>query len=383
MRISLGVAIAMLVIAGALRGFAPRLLAGVRSARRGRGARASSCGWAGRARRSSNFLPSRPRLGSVIADTGFAAGGLGRETVARIAARPRVGDARRRAAGRTCPSWLREVLNGLRPVPRGIAKALLGDPDGVAALKLAFSDPAARGEILSALAVIGRGGAGEDEILAGALADVAPEIRRRGVAVAAAIARRQASERQAETPATRTADRRTRRRCAPRSAIESADVRAAVLQEAATLPPRDAAGIVTLALRDPDPALRRRAEEASEALAAREPAAVVAALADLLQGGDAGARRAALVLFESIAARAPAASAPVLGRVVLAERTPDDARVAALVILRRTGPPSPTLRPALEKAIRPESSPRLRAAALPLYARLVSPPRRRRSRATR
>ncbi len=153
----------------------------------------------------------------------------------------------------------------------------------------------------------------------------------------------------------------------------SADVRAAVLQEAATLPPRDAAGIVTLALRDPDPALRRRAEEATEALAAREPAAVVAALADLLQGGDAGARRAALVLFESIAARAPAASAPVLGRVVMNERTPDDARVAALLILRRTGPPSPTLRPALEKAIRPESSPRLRAAALPLYARLVSP----------
>src|SRR5205085_2395734 len=80
------------------------------------------------------------------------------------------------------PGWLREVLNGLRPVPRGIAKALLGDPDGVAALKLAFSDPAARGEILSALAVIGRGGAGEDEILAGALADVAPAVRRCGAA---------------------------------------------------------------------------------------------------------------------------------------------------------------------------------------------------------
>ncbi len=275
------------------------------------------------------------------------------------------------------PGWLREVLNGLRPVPRGIAKALLGDPDGVAALKLAFSDPAARGEILSALNVIGRGGAGEDEILAGALADVAPEIRRRGVSVAAAIARRQAGEtsggRQGKDAAARTGG--STHAATLRAALgdRSADVRAAVLQEAATLPPSDAAGIVTLALRDPDPALRRRAEEASEALAARDPAAVVAALADLLQGGDAGARRAALVLFESIAARAPAASAPVLGRVVLAERTPDDARVAALVILRRTGPPSPTLRPALEKAIRPESSPRLRAAALPLYARLVSP----------
>ena len=63
----------------------------------------------------------------------------------------------------------------------------------------------------------------------------------------------------------------------------------------------------------------------------------------------------------------------MLVRVVLSERVPDDARVAALSILRRTGPPSPALRPALEKAIRPETSPRLRAAALPLYARLVSP----------
>ena len=55
-------------------------------------------------------------------------------------------------SGTHVPGWLREVLNGLRPVPRGIAKALLGDPDGVVALKQAFSDPAARGEILSALA---------------------------------------------------------------------------------------------------------------------------------------------------------------------------------------------------------------------------------------
>ena len=377
MRISLGVAVAMLVIAA--------LYADSRRAYSlafeppDAGAAARVVVRLGRPRTAFlNFLPSSPGLGSVIADTGFAAGGLGRDTVARIAG-GRVSGTLDGAPPGQVPGWLREVLNGLRPVPRGIAKALLGDPDGVAALKLAFSDPAARGEILSALNVIGRGGAGEDEILAGALADVAPEIRRRGVSVAAAIARRQADEtigsRQAPEAKEKARTGGSTHAATLRAALgdRSADVRAAVLQEAATLPPRDAAGIVTLALRDPDPALRRRAEEATEALAARDSAAVVAALADLLQGGDAGARRAALVLFESIAARAPAASAPVLGRVVLAERTPDDARVAALNILRRTGPPSPTLRPALEKAIRPESSPRLRAAALPLYARLVSP----------
>src|SRR6266496_2547321 len=99
-----------------------------------------------------------------------------------------------------------------------------------------------------------------------------------GVAVAAAIARRQA--RDGADASGRAGG--TTHAATLRAALgdRSADVRAAVLQEAAALPPRDAAGIVTLALRDPDPALRRRAEEASEALAAREPAAVVAALAD-------------------------------------------------------------------------------------------------------
>jgi HEAT repeat protein len=150
-------------------------------------------------------------------------------------------------------------------------------------------------------------------------------------------------------------------------------VRAAVLQEAPTLPPIEAAGILTLALRDPDATLRRRAEEETGALAARAPGTVVDALVDVLQSSDAGARRAALTLFEEIAAREPAASATALGRVVTGERTPDDVRVAALFILRRAGAPSPALRPVLEKAIRPESSPRLRAAALPLYARLISP----------
>src|SRR6185436_20928588 len=105
----------------------------------------------------------------------------------------------------------------------------------------------------------------------------------------AAIARRQARETEDSRPARDPKDGAARTNGSTHAATlraaladRSADVRAAVLQEAATLPPRDAAGIVTLALRDPDPALRRRAEEASEALAAREPAAVVAALADLL-----------------------------------------------------------------------------------------------------
>jgi HEAT repeat protein len=334
-----------------------------------------------------NFLPNRPPLGSILADTGYTAAGVSRDTVARIATGGATGTLDAPPPGPNgrshVPGWLREVLNGLRPVPRGIAKALLGDPDGVAALKQAFTDPSARSEILSALSVIGRGGAGEDEILADALADHAPEIRRRGVEVAAAIDRRQAGETIDRRQPSETVDRRQGENRQPpgahaailRTALadRSADVRAAVLQEAPTLPAAEAAGILTLALRDPDPTLRRRAEAATAALAERAPGTVVDALVDVLQSPDAGARRAALTLFESIAARSPAESAAALARVVTNEKVADDVRVAALLILRRAGAPAPTLRPVLERAIRPESSPRLRAAALPLYARLISP----------
>src|SRR5579871_4194174 len=321
-----------------------------------------------------NFLPHHPPLGSIVADTGYTAGGLSHDTVVRIASGSATGTLDTPPPGpggrSHVPGWLREVLNGLRPVPRGIAKALLGDPDGVAALKQAFADPSARGEILSTLAVIGHGGAGEDEILADALADHAAEIRRRGVEVAAGIDRRRAAEKAEPRPAEGAHAAILRAALADRSP----NVRAAVLQEAPTLPAVEAAGILTLALRDSDPTLRRRAEAETAALAERAPAVVVEALVDVLQSPDAGARRAALTLFESIAAKAPTQSAAALGRVVTNEKVADDVRVAALSILRRAGAPSPALKPVLEKAIRPEASPRLRAAALQLYARLISVP---------
>jgi HEAT repeat protein len=312
-----------------------------------------------------SFLPNRPRFGTIIADTGFAAAGLGTDTAARISAGKATGTldapASDRDPGRSAvPAWLREVVNGLRPVPRGVAKALIGDPDGVTALKQAFSDPLARRETLEALAVIGRGGAGEDEILAAALADSAPEVRRRGVEVAASIDSPQGN----------------RAHGAPlRSALgdKSADVRAAVLRETATLPAAEAAGILAVALRDPDPTFRKSAEAATTALATRAPGAAASALEPVLQSPDGGVRRAGLTLLETIAASDPAACAAPLRKVVADEKAPEEARVEALFILRRAGTPAADLRPLLEQAVRPEASPRLRAAALPLYARLVTP----------
>ena len=280
------------------------------------------------------LLPTRPRLGDVIADTGFSAASLVAETADRIATGKATGTldpgdrspaaalpvapapagskpaatAAARPAGATSarpvPAWLREVLNGLRPVPRGVAKSLLGDPDGITSLKHAFSDPLARRETLEALAVIGRGRAGEDEILAAALADSAPEIRRRGVAVAAAIDRVQGGGPRGATLRSALADK-------------SLDVRTAVLAETATLPPAEAAGILTVALRDPDPNFRRSAEAATESLAERAPAVAAEAVQQVVQSSDGGVRRSALALFERIAARAPADCAGALAQVVV------------------------------------------------------------------
>jgi HEAT repeat protein len=334
------------------------------------------------------LLPTRPRLGSVIADTGFSAASLVSETADRIAAGKATGtldrgggaggggggatlaagtattaggDRKYGAAGaRAVPAWLREVLNGLRPVPRGVAKSLLGDPDGVTALKHAFSDPLARRETLEALAVIGRGRAGEDEILAAALADSAPEIRRRGVEVAAAIDRMQGGGSHGATLRSALADK-------------SLDVRAAVLNETTTLSPAEAAGILTVALRDPDPAFRHTAEVATETLAERAPAVAAEAVQQIVQSSDGGVRRSGLALLERIATRASAECAGALAHVVSNEQAPEEARVSALLILRRAGAPAPTLRAILERAVRPEASPRLRAAALPLYVRLIDP----------
>jgi HEAT repeat protein len=328
-----------------------------------------------------NFLPNSPRLGSILADTGFATGSLGPESVARIGegrisgtfeAQPPGGAAAagaETARGPATPGWLREVLNRLRPVPRGVSKALLGDPDGVTALKNAFSDPAARRETLEALAVIGRGRAGEDEILGAALADGAPEIRRRGVEVAASIDRRLA----AGTPDGNRAPPANGGTLRSALADKSIDVRAAVLREAATLPADEAASILAVALRDPDAAFRREAEEATRLLAARAPTAAAQALEKVLESPDGGIRRAALALLEAVATRAPAECLGALTHLAENEQAPEEARVSALSMLRRAGPPAPALKPLLEKAVRPESSPRLRTAALPLFAQLVSP----------
>jgi HEAT repeat protein len=306
-----------------------------------------------------SFLPGAPGEG-LLADTGFAAAGLAPEVSARIAA-GKVSGALERDPKAPLPHWLRSALDGLRPVPRGVALVLLGDPGGITSLKQAFADPLSRREALDTLAVIGSGRAGEDEILAAALGDPSPEIRRRGVEVAAAIDRRLGKGSHGTTLRNALGDR-------------SFEVKTAVLREASTLPPDEAAGILGVALADRDAGFRRMAEKGVLELATRSPAAAAAATRPVVQSPDALSRRTGLALLDQIATQAPNEIARTLLDLVSDEKAPEEARVAALVYLRRPGIPLEELRPVLEKAaVGSESSPRLRTAALPLYARLIDP----------
>jgi HEAT repeat protein len=306
-----------------------------------------------------NFIPAQPRFGSVVADTGFASTGVANDLVRRIAGGHASGTLDKNRST-PIPIWLRTVLDGLGPVPRGVSLVLLGDPSGIVSLKQAFVDPVTRREALEVLAVVGTGGAGEDEILGAALNDQSADVRRRGVEVAAAIDRRQGKGTHATILASALAD-------------ASFAVRSTVLHEAKTLDATTAATILSIALADKDPSFRRLAENGVMELSRRSPKAATDAVRQGLSSNDSQSRKTALALLDQIAATVPSEAMSALSQIAADETAPEEARISALSFLRKNGDIQPSLRPALEKAVAPEAPPRLRAAALPIYARLIEP----------
>ena len=306
-----------------------------------------------------SLLPHDPPFGSVVADTGFARAGLAEDLRERIE-QGHVAGKLERAKPLTVPGWLATVLSGLRPVQRGSASLLLGEPTGIKALQQAFADPAARRETLDVLEVVGQGGAGEEELLTAALSDKTPELRRRGVEVAAAIDRRLGNGAHAATL---------------RAALTDPDalVRNAVLSACAVLPPDEASGVLRVALAHPEPSMRRQAEQAVVDLSAKFPKAAASAAASAAKSADAAIRRSGLDLLESIATKAPANTSEVLAQLVADPVAPEDTRVVALRLARLPGASSAGLNDVVAQAIASVDSPRLRAAALPIYARTISP----------
>jgi HEAT repeat protein len=306
-----------------------------------------------------NFIPAQPRFGAIIADTGFASTGVATDLYRRITSGHASGTLDKNR-GTPIPTWLRTVLDGLGPVPRGISLVLLGDPAGIVSLKQAFVDPSLRREALEALAVVGTGGAGEDEILAAALNDQSSDVRRRGVEVAAAIDRRQGKGTHAAILRTALAD-------------ASFAVRSTVLHECASLDGVTAASILAIALADKDPSFRRLAEKGVMDLAARAPTAATDAVRQGLGSSDSQSRRTALALLDRIAAAIPREAMSALTQIAADEQAPEEARISALSYLRKNGEAQASLKTVLEKAVAADAPPRLRTAALPIYARLIDP----------
>ena len=306
-----------------------------------------------------SLLPHDPPFGSVVADTGFSRAGLAEDLRERIE-QGHVTGKLERAKGHTIPGWLQTVFSGLRPVQRGSASLLLGEPTGIKALQQAFADPVARRETLDVLEVVGQGGAGEEELLAAALSDPTPELRRRGVEVAASIDRRLGNGTHAATL---------------RSALSDPDplVRNAVLSACSVLPPDEASGVLRVALANADANMRLQAEEAVIELANRSPKEAALAAASVAQSNDATIRRNGLDLLEKVAAASPQGTTEVLQQLVADPTAPEDTRVVALRLLRLGGASPEGLREIVAQAIATDGSPRLRAAALPIYARTISP----------
>src|ERR1039457_3755729 len=254
-----------------------------------------------------------------------------------------------------------------RPSPLGCARGSTGLARFRAAsrwccsaLKQAVVDPALRREALEALAVVGTGGSGEDEILAAALNDQSSDVRRRGVEVAAAIDRRQGKGTHAAILRTALAD-------------ASFAVRSTVLHECASLDGVTAASILAIALADKDPSFRRLAEKGVMDLATRAPSAATDAVRQGLGSSDSQSRRTAVALLDRIAAAIPREAMSALTQIAADEKAPEEARISALSYLRNNGEAQASLRAVLEKAVAPDAPPRLRTAALPIYARLIDP----------
>jgi DNA-binding MarR family transcriptional regulator len=306
-----------------------------------------------------SMLPHDPPFGSVVADTGFSRAGLAEDLRERIE-QGHVTGKLERSKGRTIPGWLQTVLSGLRPVQRGSASLLLGEPTGIKALQQAFADPVARRETLDVLEVVGQGGAGEEELLAAALSDTTPELRRRGVEVAAAIDRRLGNSAHAATL---------------KAALSDPDplVRNAVLSACSVLPPIEASGVLRVALAHAEPQMRLQAEETVIELANRSPKEAALAAASVAQSNDATVGRSGLDLLEKVASLTPKGTKEVLQQVVADATAPEDTRVVALRLLRLGGDSPEGLRDIVAQAIATDGSPRLRSAALPIYARTITP----------
>jgi HEAT repeat protein len=309
---------------------------------------------AGRAGLSSfHWLPSSPGFGEIVADTGLSKAMIAPEAWKKIANQDLGGD----LAG-----WDAQLKKVMAPQLAGLIDYATGNEKALDPLGKAAKNPDALAELLTALRPIARGTAAEIALVDSALAagDSSPAVQRAAVALAGAAAQRNpAVYRDTLINTLMSADPEQRR-------IAFAAVRAIGGERARDL-------FSTALGKNPDASARREllielsASTSDEAPSASDAASVLA---------DEGATEALKERAKSRLRRAladdPAATASALVPLIAEERFPADARIFAMGLLRDLDPLPPdttALGEAAHTAFGSHSE-AVRAAALPLYARL-------------
>ena len=289
-------------------------------------------------------------FGDEIADTGLTRAMVAPEAWKKIDARD---------LGSAKLAWPGLIGSVTAPQLAGLADyATTGNEATLEALKKAAKDPDDQAELLAALRPIARGVPGEVQLVEAALITPSPAVQRAAVAAAGNAAQRRSDVYQETlTKALTSNDAELRR-------IAFASVR--------SLGERGRALFAEALARNPDPAARRELlVEVSAATTDDTPSAAnaVAVLAD--PEASPPLRERAKTQIKGALAKDPDAAATALTQLISLDRAPIDARVFAIELLRDVDPvPKGANLVEAARAAFTSKSPAVRAAALPLYAKV-------------
>ena len=287
--------------------------------------------------------------GRVIADTGLTRAMVAPEVWKKIDARD---------LGSDRGDWDGQLKSMMAPQLAGLVEyATTGSDAALAELRKAAKDPEDLAELLAALRPIARGTPAEVQLIEAALAMPSPAVQRAAVAAAGAAAQRHDVYQDTLLQALTSPDAELRRIAF--SAVRNLGERGHTLFQSALA-------------REPEASARRELlVELSAAVAEDAPSAAsaVAVIAD--PDASAPLREKAKLQIKGALSAEPDAAVAALAGLVAQDRAPADARIFAIELLRDLDPiPKAAGLVDAARAAFTSKSPQIRAAALPLYARV-------------
>jgi HEAT repeat protein len=287
--------------------------------------------------------------GKVIADTGLSRSMVAPEVWNKIS---------KRDLGASKGSWDDNIKSMMAPQLAGLVEyATTGADAALIELRKAAKDPEDVAELLAALRPIARGTPAEIQIIEGAIAMPSPAVQRAAVAAAGSAAQRHDVYQDTLLQALTSQDPELRRIAF--SAVRNLGDRGRALFQSALA-------------RNPDAAARRELlVEVSQAATDDKPSAAnaIAVLAD--NDASAPMREKAKLQIKAALASEPDSAAAALVGLVASDRAPAESRIFAIELLHDMDP-QPKVANLVDAAHAAfnSKSPAVRAAALPLYAKV-------------